>query len=148
MAAWGAMLPYTLDPYLGKDAAKSEELRAFVAEYDAPHTHGCLFSGAGGGFLMVVSDTPVAGGMALRINHASPVQPYASSTLAEARAAPKAGPPPDTPPWGVPSPWHLDIHGRPYPTPPSSARRGAVVAAVAAAAAALAVGVVVGRRLK
>ena len=38
-----------------------------VFRYDAPHTHGCLFSGAGGGFLMVISDTPVEGGLKIKV---------------------------------------------------------------------------------
>ena len=63
MGAWAAMLPYTVDPYLGDDEAKTRELRAFVAKYDAPHTLGCLFSGAGGGFLMVISEQPVHNGL-------------------------------------------------------------------------------------
>jgi hypothetical protein len=145
MAAWGVMLPYTTDPYLGKDAAKSAQLAEFVASYDRPHTHGCLFSGAGGGFLMVVSDTPVANGMALTINHKSPCLPYTSNTMREAREAPKAAPLPAQPPWGVSSPWQFDIDGRPFPqTTPTAAK----IAAAALAAAALAVGVALGKKLK
>lgn len=145
MAAWGAMLPYTTDPYFGKDAAKSEELRAFVARYDAPHTKGCLFSGAGGGFLMVISDEHVEGGLRMAINHESPCMPYKSATLVEAHDAPKAGPPPATPQWGVLSPWHLDIYGNPFPT---VTPRYAKVAVMVATTAALALGVAIGRRLK
>ena len=139
------MRVWQVDPYLGKDAAKSEELRAFVAKHDAPHTKGCLFSGAGGGFLMVISDAPVAGAMSMSINHECVCKPYASATLREARDAPKAGPPPSTPPWGEWNPWHLDIYGRPFPV---VATRVAAAVAVAAAAAALAAGVAVGKRLK
>ena len=109
------MLPYTTDPYRGKDAAKSEELRAFVARHGFPHTAGCLFSGAGGGFLMVVSEASVEGAMKMRINTDPVVLPYGSSTIEEARSAPKAGPPPSKPPWGVATPWHLDVDGRPFP---------------------------------
>ena len=145
MAAWGGMLPYTTDPYFGKDAAKSEELRAFVARYDAPHTKGCLFSGAGGGFLMVISDEHVEGGLRMAINHESPCMPYKSATLVEAHDAPKAGPPPATPQWGVLSPWHLDIYGNPFPT---VTPRYAKVAVMVATTAALALGVAIGRRLK
>ena len=36
-------------------------------------------------------------------------------TIEEARSAPKAGPPPSKPPWGVATPWHLDVDGRPFP---------------------------------
>lgn len=145
MDAWGVMLPYTTDPYLGKDASKSAQLREFVQKYDRPHTHGCLFSGAGGGFLMVVSDTPVAGGMKMAINHTSPCLPYTSATLEEALSAPKAGPPPDSPPWGVHNPWHLDIHGQPFPT--TTPTRAKLVAA-AVGLAALSAGVAIGRALR
>ena len=144
MAAWGAMLPFTIDPYLGKDAAKSEQLRSFVAKYDAPHTKGCLFSGAGGGFLMVISDTPVELGMKIDINHDHVVQPCKSASLEEARAAPKCGPPPSSPPWGVSSPWHLDIEGRPFSSPKAPSN-GLVVAG--AAAAAMAAGVMIGKAM-
>ena len=141
MDAWGVMLPYTTDPYLGKDASKSAQLREFVQKYDRPHTHGCLFSGAGGGFLMVVSDTPVAGGMKMAINHTSPCLPYTSATLEEALSAPKAGPPPDSPPWGVHNPWHLDIHGQPFPTTtPTRAKLAAAAVGLAALS-----GVAIGR---
>ena len=98
------MLPYTTDPYRGKDAAKSEELRAFVARHGFPHTAGCLFSGAGGGFLMVVSEASVEGAMKMRINTDPVVLPYGSSTIEEARSAPKAGPPPSKPPRGASPP--------------------------------------------
>ena len=75
------MLPYTLDPYLAIDDEKSAQLKAFVARYDAPHTRGCLFSGAGGGFLMVISDEPVEGGMKIEINHDPIVLPHPSDHL-------------------------------------------------------------------
>lgn len=81
MGAWGGMLPYTLDPYLAIDDEKSAQLKAFVARYDAPHTRGCLFSGAGGGFLMVISDEPVEGGMKIEINHDPIVLPHPSDHL-------------------------------------------------------------------
>ena len=60
MRAWGVCLPYTVDPYLASpgyagDATKSEQLRAFWTGYEAI-TEGCLFSGAGGGFLMCISE--------------------------------------------------------------------------------------------
>ena len=42
-----AALPYTVNPYLGKDESKGKQLAEFVAKYDRPHTKGCLFSGAG-----------------------------------------------------------------------------------------------------
>ena len=62
MKAWEAMLPYTVDPYLHIDAAKSKQLRDFWTPYDvggAEGCLGCLFSGAGGGFLFIMSDKPV-----------------------------------------------------------------------------------------
>jgi hypothetical protein len=85
MAAWKGMLPYTVDPYLGDDDVKTKQVREFVAKYDAPNTKGCLFSGAGGGFLMVVSDTPIKEGMKVTLNHDFFCKPHPSNTLAEAR---------------------------------------------------------------
>lgn len=132
------------------------QLRAFVAKHDAPHTYGCLFSGAGGGFLMVIADEgTVPEALKITINHEPVCQPYRSATLAEARTAPKCGPPPACPPWGVPSPWSLDIEGRPYASAPSAAaaapgshamrcaKRVAIGAAIATAAVA---GVAIGLR--
>ena len=84
MAAWEEALPYTVDPYGDDDCDKSAALRSFWKKYDAPHTHGCLFSGAGGGYLFVISDEPVAGGMKLEINHDAIVKPTPSDTLASA----------------------------------------------------------------
>ena len=87
MAAWEAMLPYTVDPYQADhrgypgDEEKSRELRKFWKSYDYPHTHGCLFSGAGGGFLMVISDTIVPGGVKIKINHDHYCKPFPSDTL-------------------------------------------------------------------
>jgi len=81
MQAWGEMLPYTLDPYQHEDHAKSKILRDFWMQYDAPHTKGCLFTGAGGGFLMVISDTPIAEGMKIQINHDHYCKPFASDSL-------------------------------------------------------------------
>eukprot|EP00462_Mataza_sp_D1_P007078 CAMPEP_0175121624 /NCGR_PEP_ID=MMETSP0087-20121206/1271_1 /TAXON_ID=136419 /ORGANISM="Unknown Unknown, Strain D1" /LENGTH=415 /DNA_ID=CAMNT_0016403185 /DNA_START=198 /DNA_END=1445 /DNA_ORIENTATION=+ len=81
MAAWAAMLPYTVDPFKGDDDEKSSQLREFWRQYDAPHTKGCLFSGAGGGFLMVISDSPVQGGMQIEINHDHFAKPFPSDTL-------------------------------------------------------------------
>ena len=146
MAAWGVMLPYTVDPYLGKDAEKSEQLKAFVAKYAAPHTKGCLFSGAGGGFLMVISDTPVENGMNIIVNNDPVCLPTKSATIEEARAAPKCGPPPSRPPWGESTPWHLDIAGRPFAAAASSPP--STLALVGATAAALVAGVVIGQKLR
>ena len=81
MAGWAGALPYTVDPYLGDDDAKTAQLRAFWARYDVPHTHGCLFSGAGGGFLFVISDKPVEGGMQVELNCEHIAKPFASDTL-------------------------------------------------------------------
>lgn len=39
----------------------------FGHRYDFPHTHGCLFSGAGGGYLFVISDKPVQGGYKVKV---------------------------------------------------------------------------------
>lgn len=81
MRAWADMLPYTVDPYLGDDDAKSRQLREFWTAYDRPHTRGCLFSGAGGGFLMVISDTPVKGGTQIKINTDPLCKPFPSHDL-------------------------------------------------------------------
>jgi len=81
MRAWEAMLPYTTDPYRDDDQAKSQQLRDFVARYEAPHTHGCLFSGAGGGYLMVISDSPVEGGVKIKINTDPICKPFPSDGL-------------------------------------------------------------------
>ena len=56
MHAWKELLPETVP--------KGSEI------YWDPYknSHGYLFSGAGGGFLMVISDTPVDGGFQLQIN--------------------------------------------------------------------------------
>jgi hypothetical protein len=81
MTAWGEMLPYTVDPYLGDDEEKSRQLRDFCGHYDRPHTKGALFSGAGGGFLMVISDTPVEGGTQIKINHDPLCKPFPSHNL-------------------------------------------------------------------
>lgn len=68
MLAWEAMLPYTVDPYRAVDEDKSRELRAFWKQYDRPFTKGCLFTGAGGGFLMVINDRPVQGAFQVAIH--------------------------------------------------------------------------------
>jgi len=136
MAAWKTMLPYTVNPYLNKDDVKGKQLAEFVAKYDYPNTRGCLFSGAGGGFLMVVSDSPVQGAMQMKLNHDHIVKPYESDTLDYATKHNSLNPPPEKPPWGEWSPWQFDLQGRPLnkPTPPHQKWliAGAVVAAVAA----------------
>eukprot|EP00040_Diaphanoeca_grandis_P035302 m.221498 g.221498 ORF g.221498 m.221498 type:complete len:464 (-) comp33350_c0_seq4:44-1435(-) len=92
MTAWGVMLPYTVDPYqpmegFAGDPVKSKELHDFWSKYDAPHTKGCLFSGAGGGFLMVINDKPVENGLKIVINHKHFAQPFPSDKFgAEPRA--------------------------------------------------------------
>jgi len=143
MKAWAAALPYTTDPYLGKDAAKSAQLREFVAKYDAPNTKGCLFSGAGGGFLMVINDAPIEGAMKMTINNEPVCLPYKSNTLEEAKAHSNLGPPPASPPWGVVTPWQFGVDGLPFNEPKPYAK----LKLAAAVAAALAVGLVVGKKL-
>lgn len=92
MDAWGVMLPYTTDPYQAMegyagDPVKSKELKEFWSKYDAPNTKGCLFSGAGGGFLMVINDKPVEDGVQIQINHKHSAQPFPSDAFgAEPRA--------------------------------------------------------------
>lgn len=92
MTAWAEPLPYTLDPYVASkkypgDVEKSKQLREFWKKYDAPHTHGCLFSGAGGGFLMVISDKPVAGGTQIKLNHDHYCKPFPSDNVDSAPQA-------------------------------------------------------------
>jgi hypothetical protein len=84
MKAWEAALPYTVDPYKGDDDAKSKQLREFWTQYDRPHTKGCLFSGAGGGFLMVISDKPIDGGMQIKLNHDHICKPFSSDKVGDA----------------------------------------------------------------
>ncbi len=83
MTAWGNMLPFTVDPYKGDPSktAESKQLRAFWKQYDYPNTKGCLFSGAGGGFLMVISDKPVKKGIKLRSNNDPICQPWPSDKV-------------------------------------------------------------------
>lgn len=92
MRAWATMLPYTVDPYLGgntfqppgDDSEKSAFLKEFVSRFDAPHTQGCLFSGAGGGFLMVISDSPILSDSPvtkIKINHDHYCRSFPSGTL-------------------------------------------------------------------
>ena len=89
MAAWERMLPYTVDPYMcmGQDdpaGNDSKQLREFWTRYDIPHTKGCLFSGAGGGFLFVINEAPVEGGMKIQINHSHMCRPFISDSLRSA----------------------------------------------------------------
>lgn len=86
MTAWGEPLPYTVDPYRSSegypgDAEESRRLREFWTKYDCPHTHGCLFSGAGGGFLMIISDNPVEGAAQIKLNHDHYCKPYPSDKV-------------------------------------------------------------------
>ena len=81
MAAWADMLPYTVDPYLGEDPEKSKQLKEFWTRFDIPHTKGCLFSGAGGGLLFVINDSPVEGGVKIQINNFHWCRPFKSDTL-------------------------------------------------------------------
>ena len=81
MQAWEAALPYCVDPFKGKDADKSRALRDFWQSYDYPNTHGCLFSGAGGGFLFVISDEPVEGALKIKINTDPIVKPSQSDDI-------------------------------------------------------------------
>merc|ERR1719480_397875 len=81
MRAWQNALPYTVDPFLEFDDDKSASLRKFWTRYDAPHTKGCLFSGAGGGFLMVISDKPVENAMKIQLNTDHIVKPFPSDNV-------------------------------------------------------------------
>jgi len=144
MEAWQVALPYTVNPYLGKDESKGKQLAEFVAKYDRPHTKGCLFSGAGGGFLMVISEAPVAGAMQMKLNHDHIVKPYDSDTLAYATQHNSCSAPPPKPPWGEWSPWQFDLEGKPLNKPVSPYGKYYVAGAVAAA---LAAGVLLGRKM-
>lgn len=83
MKAWKEMLPYTVDPFLN-DPVMSKKLLDFWTKYDAPHTSGCLFSGAGGGYLMIISETPIEGAEKISINHDPICRPCPSDSLASA----------------------------------------------------------------
>lgn len=91
MKAWGDALPYTVDPFLGFDEEKSEQLEEFWTQYDAPHTKGCLFSGAGGGYLMIISEKPIDGAIKININTDHYFKPFVSDNLkSEAHPVPFA----------------------------------------------------------
>jgi len=81
MKAWEAMLPYTVDPFLNDDPDQSEHLRHFWKIYDIPYTKGCLFSGAGGGYLMVISEHEIENGLKININTDHIVKPFPSDNL-------------------------------------------------------------------
>eukprot|EP00471_Norrisiella_sphaerica_P007187 CAMPEP_0184478010 /NCGR_PEP_ID=MMETSP0113_2-20130426/131_1 /TAXON_ID=91329 /ORGANISM="Norrisiella sphaerica, Strain BC52" /LENGTH=400 /DNA_ID=CAMNT_0026855641 /DNA_START=202 /DNA_END=1404 /DNA_ORIENTATION=+ len=80
MDAWGTMLPFTVNPHHG-DPEKSKKLDDFRAKYDIPNTRGCLFSGAGGGFLLVIDDKPVEKGIKIQLNHDHYCKPFASDKV-------------------------------------------------------------------
>merc|ERR1712129_506497 len=61
MYAWQAMLPATVQ-------TDDKKLTAFWKKYEK-ETDGCLFSGAGGGYLFVVSDKNVENGFKIKINN-------------------------------------------------------------------------------
>ena len=87
MGAWAEMLPYTVDPWgplCGNDEDKSKQLRDFWGEYVAGGKRGatgCLFTGAGGGFLMVISEEDIPGALKITLNHDHACKPYASDDL-------------------------------------------------------------------
>ena len=60
MYAWKEMLPATVPD--------DERLTKWWKEYER-NSYGCLFSGAGGGFLMVISDKKVENGFHIEINN-------------------------------------------------------------------------------
>jgi len=91
MKAWEAMLPYTVDPFKKDHPEKSKELREYWTQYDRPHTKGCLFSGAGGGFLMIISDKPIENAMKIQLNTDHIVKPFPSDNVdSEAKPIPFA----------------------------------------------------------
>jgi cytidyltransferase-like protein len=79
---------YTVDPYracdgYAGDPAKSAELRSWVAAYEA-ETLGCLFSGAGGGFLMCIAeDGAVRDGLAIEVNNEHFAKPFPSQRVGD-----------------------------------------------------------------
>ena len=77
MAAWAACCRHA-DPYLGS-TTKSAQLKAFVAVRRAAHVR--LPQRCGRGFLMVIDDAPVEGGMKIEINHDPIVLPHPSDHL-------------------------------------------------------------------
>jgi len=87
MKAWEAALPYTVDPFQKDDVDKSKQLREFWTQYDRPHTKGCSFSGAGGGFLMIVSEETIENAMKVQLNTDHIVKPFQSDNL-ESKAKP------------------------------------------------------------
>jgi len=55
----------------------------FSVQYSAPNVKSRLFSGAGGGFLMVISDKPVAGGYQIKINNEFSAKPFPSDKVGD-----------------------------------------------------------------
>ena len=54
-----------------------------LSVYSAPNVKGRLFSGAGGGFLMVISDKPVASGHLIKINNEFSAKPFPSDKVGD-----------------------------------------------------------------
>jgi len=66
MKCWETLLPHTVrHPLIPVDLAGL--LKAYQRRYP-----GAMYSGCGGGYLIVVSDTPVPGGLTVRVRTASP----------------------------------------------------------------------------
>jgi hypothetical protein len=61
MNCWEAILPQTV-----RHPAITVNLMALLAHYQANHA-GAMYSGCGGGYLYVVSDSPVPGSFAVSV---------------------------------------------------------------------------------
>jgi hypothetical protein len=61
MVCWEKILPHTV-----KDPAIKVDLKAILRAYQR-HYPGAMYSGCGGGYLVVVSDRPVPGGLQVKV---------------------------------------------------------------------------------
>jgi len=61
MVCWETLLPQTV-----RHATIKMDLKALLGYYQA-HSHGAMYSGCGGGYLLVVSDQPVPGAFKIKV---------------------------------------------------------------------------------
>jgi hypothetical protein len=64
MRCWETLLPHTV-----RHPALTVDLRAILDYYQARYA-GAMYSGCGGGYLYVVADEPVPGGLRVKVRHA------------------------------------------------------------------------------
>ena len=64
MKCWEAILPNTV-----QHAALTVDLKAILKHYQARYA-GAMYSGCGGGYLFVISDEPVPGGIRVKVRFA------------------------------------------------------------------------------